>query len=68
MKIFNVRRLAVCKESRGVINEIHLKGYTEKPMRVPPINDNLYDGVHCDVVIVARIVGWQSRGNFPIQS
>ncbi len=56
--ILTCGRLAVCKESRGVINDIHLKGYTEKPMRVPPINDNLYDGVHCDVVIVGGgIVG-----------
>lgn len=53
-----VGKLAIDKESRGVINDIKLKGYTPKPMRVPQINDKLYEGRTPDVVIVGGgIVG-----------
>lgn len=51
-------KLAVNKNSRGVINDIKLKGYIEKPMRTSQISDNLYDGERPDVVIVGGgIVG-----------
>lgn len=57
--ILNCGRLAVDKKhSRGVINDIKLKGYTPKPMRVPKFSDKKYDGLHPDALIVGGgIVG-----------
>lgn len=56
--IVEAGRLAVDKNSRGVINNIKLKNYTPKPMRMPSIEDKLYDGETPDVVIIGGgIVG-----------
>lgn len=57
--ILECGRLAVDKKnSRGVINDIKLTGFTPKPMRVPPVNDLAYDGRRPDVLIVGGgIVG-----------
>lgn len=58
-KILACGRLAVDKKgSRGVINDIKLKGYTPAPMRVSPIHDSLYEGRTPDVLVVGGgIVG-----------
>lgn len=58
-EILECGRLAVDKKnSRGVINNIKLKGYTPAPMRVAPVNDKLHDGKRPDVLIVGGgIVG-----------
>jgi len=46
------------KDSRGVINDIKLKGYIPAPMRVSPVCDKLYEGRTPDVLIVGGgIVG-----------
>lgn len=50
--IIKVGKLAMDKNSRGVINNIKLKGYIPKPMRIPKISDKLYEGRTPDVVIV----------------
>lgn len=52
-------RLAVDKKnSRGVINDIKLLGYAEKPMRIPAFFDKEYDGLKPDALIVGGgIVG-----------
>lgn len=56
--ILQCGRLAVDKRSRGVINDIKLKGHTPQPMRIPSVCDNLYDGKQPDVLIVGGgIVG-----------
>ncbi|NCA66424.1 MAG: FAD-dependent oxidoreductase, partial [Clostridia bacterium] len=56
--IVEAGRLAVDKNSRGVINNIRLKNYAPKPMRMPSIEDKLYDGETPDVVIIGGgIVG-----------
>lgn len=56
--ILECGKLAVHKASRGVINDIKLKNYTPKPMRISPIKDKKYDGDSCDVLIVGGgIVG-----------
>lgn len=50
--IIKVGKLAMDKKSRGVINNIKLKDYVAKPMRIPSFSDKLYDGRTPDVVIV----------------
>ncbi|MFA6866464.1 MAG: NAD(P)/FAD-dependent oxidoreductase [Clostridia bacterium] len=56
--ILTCGRLAITKNSRGVINDIKLKGYVSTPMRISPITDKLYDGAKCDALIVGGgIVG-----------
>ena len=44
-------RAAVSKKYLGVINEIKLKGYQQK-IRLPKIEDKLYDGQKPDVLII----------------
>lgn len=44
-------RAAVSKKYLGVINDITLRGYEQK-VRLPKINDKLYDGRKPDVLIV----------------
>ena len=56
--VVHVGRLAVDKRSRGVLNEIKLKGYTQKPMRMPELSDNKLDGKQVDVLVIGGgIVG-----------
>lgn len=43
--------MAVSKKHLGVINNIKLKGFSEKP-KMPDITDNLYDGKTCDILII----------------
>ncbi len=52
-------RAAVDKQLfRGVLNDIKLKGYTPKPMRISNIADNKYQGKQVDVLIIGGgIVG-----------
>jgi glycerol-3-phosphate dehydrogenase len=58
-QILECGRLAVDKKtSRGVINDIRLKGYIPAPMRIPSLRDNLYEGRTPDVLVVGGgIVG-----------
>jgi|AGTN01.2.fsa_nt_gi Predicted dehydrogenase len=51
-KIIECGRLARNKKSRGVINDIKLKGYAEAPPRIPLFSDKLYEGRTPDVLIV----------------
>lgn len=57
--ILECGRLAVDKKtSRGVINDIKLAGYTEKPMRVAPFSDKKYENRSPDALIIGGgIVG-----------
>jgi glycerol-3-phosphate dehydrogenase len=56
--ILECGKMAISKNSRGVINDIKLKDYTAPPMRISDIKDKLYDSKHCDIVIVGGgIVG-----------
>lgn len=46
------------KSSRGVINNIKLKGFEEPKMRIPELNDLVYDGKKVDVLVIGGgIVG-----------
>jgi glycerol-3-phosphate dehydrogenase len=58
-EIVQAGRLAVDKkQSRGVINNITLKGFVEKPMRVPSVSDKTLNGLTPDVLIIGGgIVG-----------
>lgn len=50
--------IAVCKESRGVVNDIRLKGYAPEKMRICPVEDKAYDGESPDVLVIGGgIVG-----------
>ena len=57
--IVNAGRLAVdTKNSRGVINDIKLKGFEEPPMKMPLLNDDKYEGKKVDVLVIGGgIVG-----------
>ncbi|HQC54951.1 MAG TPA: NAD(P)/FAD-dependent oxidoreductase [Clostridia bacterium] len=56
--ILKCGQLAISKKSRGVVNNIKLKGYTPKPMRIPSFKDNKYEGKTPDVLIIGGgIVG-----------
>ena len=51
--IVNAGRLAVdTKNSRGVINDIKLKGFEEPPMKMPLLNDDKYEGKKVDVLVI----------------
>ena len=55
----SIGQKAVDKEHyRGVINNIRLKGFIERPMYYPQINDDKYDGKKYDVLVIGGgIVG-----------
>lgn len=56
--ILKCGQIAVSKKSRGVVNNIKLKGYTPKPMRIPSFKDEKYEGRTPDVLIIGGgIVG-----------
>ncbi|NLZ68643.1 MAG: FAD-binding oxidoreductase, partial [Spirochaetales bacterium] len=51
-------KLAVKLKSRGVVNDLTIKGLKAKPMREPNVEDSTLEGKHCDVLIIgAGIVG-----------
>lgn len=51
--IVQAGRLAVYnKNSRGVINNIKLKGFKEPPMRISDLQDSKYDGKSPDVLVI----------------
>ncbi len=55
--VYKCGRAAVDKKSLGVLNDITLKGFTQRVHR-PNVEDNLLDGVKCDVLVVGGgIVG-----------
>ncbi len=39
-------------EGKHVVNDIRLKGYVEKPERLPKVSDNSLDGTDWDVVVI----------------
>ena len=53
-------RAAVSKKYLGVINDITLRGFEQK-VRLPKINDKLYDGRKPDVLIVGGAETRQTR-------
>lgn len=50
-KVVKAGQLAVDKKYLGVLNDIEVKGYTQKII-LPNINDLKYDNVNCDVLII----------------
>lgn len=50
--------LATKFKLEGVVNRIHLQGYTAPKMRTSSIQDSLYEGLKCDVLVIGGgIVG-----------
>lgn len=57
-EIVKCGRLAVQKGSRGVLNDLTLKGFSPPPPRLPDIVDQKYDGMRPDVCVIGGgIVG-----------
>ncbi len=55
--IYRCGKVAVCKKSLGVLNDIKLKGFHEEPKR-PALQDNAVDGQTPDVLVIGGgIVG-----------
>lgn len=51
-KVVDCGKMAVSKHFLGVLNDVSLAGYTEKPPRMPSVQDKSIDGYSPDVLII----------------